>query len=142
METAFKNTWNGIIDFFSGAVNLVVQGINWLIKQINKINIKVPDWVPVIGGKGWGGFNIKSVPEWHPPMLAQGAVIPPNREFMAVLGDQKSGTNVEAPLATIKQALVEALRDSGSGGGGRCAATVGTSWARWPAGTRRACWTR
>ena len=43
------------------------------------------------------------------PQLAHGAVIPPNKEFLAVLGDQKSGTNVEAPLSTIKQAVMEAL---------------------------------
>ena len=43
------------------------------------------------------------------PALASGAVIPPNRKFLAVLGDQKSGTNVEAPLSTIKQAVMEAL---------------------------------
>lgn len=41
--------------------------------------------------------------------LATGAVIPPNREFLAVLGDQKHGTNVEAPLDTIKQAMAETL---------------------------------
>ena len=40
------------------------------------------------------------------PALASGAVIPPNRKFLAVLGDQKSGTNVEAPLSTIKQAVI------------------------------------
>jgi hypothetical protein len=43
------------------------------------------------------------------PALASGAVIPLNRKFLAVLGDQKSGTNVEAPLSTIKQAVMEAL---------------------------------
>ena len=43
------------------------------------------------------------------PALASGAVIPPNRKFLAVLGDQKSGTNVEAPLSTIKQAVMEAM---------------------------------
>lgn len=43
------------------------------------------------------------------PALASGAVIPPNRKVLAVLGDQKSGTNVEAPLSTIKQAVMEAL---------------------------------
>lgn len=43
------------------------------------------------------------------PALASGAVIPPNRKFLAVLGDQKSGTNVEAPISTIKQAVMEAL---------------------------------
>ena len=45
--------------------------------------------------------------------LAQGAVLPPNQPFLAMLGDQKSGTNVEAPLDTIKQALIEAMESSG-----------------------------
>lgn len=48
------------------------------------------------------------------PKLASGAVIPPNREFMAMLGDQRSGTNVEAPLETIKQALAEVFAEYGS----------------------------
>ena len=47
------------------------------------------------------------------PYLAQGAVIPPNAPFYAVLGDQKNGTNVEAPLETIKQALAEVMGEYG-----------------------------
>jgi len=43
------------------------------------------------------------------PMLATGAVIPPNAPFFAVLGDQKHGTNIEAPLETIKQAMAEVI---------------------------------
>lgn len=46
------------------------------------------------------------------PHLATGAVIPPNREFLAVLGDQKKGTNIEAPLDTIKQAVAEVYSGS------------------------------
>jgi len=49
------------------------------------------------------------------PALAKGAVIPPNREFMAVLGEQKSGTNVEAPLKTIEQAVENVLSRRGGG---------------------------
>lgn len=45
------------------------------------------------------------------PMLARGAVIPPNRKFLAVLGDQRSGTNVEAPLATIQEAVALVMED-------------------------------
>ena len=44
------------------------------------------------------------------PRLAQGAVIPPNREFLAVLGDQTSGTNIEAPLETIQDAVALVLQ--------------------------------
>lgn len=50
------------------------------------------------------------------PRLAQGAVIPPNRQFLAMLGDQRSGTNIEAPLDTIKQAMREVLGQRGNGG--------------------------
>lgn len=117
VKDIFRGVWNGIIGFLEGAVNLIIQGVNWLIKQLNKISIKVPDWVPGLGGKSYG-VKIPSVSSVSIPRLAQGAVIPPNREFMAVLGDQKSGTNVEAPLETIKQALIEALRESGNSGGG------------------------
>lgn len=52
------------------------------------------------------------------PMLARGAVIPPNREFMAVLGDQKSGTNIEAPLSTIEQAVENVMSRRGYSGNG------------------------
>ena len=41
------------------------------------------------------------------PRLASGAVIPPNREFMAVLGDQRSGNNIEAPEALIRKIVRE-----------------------------------
>jgi hypothetical protein len=52
------------------------------------------------------------------PFLAQGAVIPPNREFLAVLGDQKQGTNIEAPLQTIVDAFNIALAQNGGAVGG------------------------
>ena len=50
------------------------------------------------------------------PRLASGAVIPPNREFMAVLGDQKSGTNIETPLSTMVQAFKQAMNETGVAG--------------------------
>ena len=53
------------------------------------------------------------------PGFATGAVVPPNREFMAVLGDNKHETEVVSPLSTMKQAMLEALRESGGTGGGK-----------------------
>ncbi|MDR1101696.1 MAG: hypothetical protein LBL34_05020 [Clostridiales bacterium] len=50
------------------------------------------------------------------PRFATGAVIPPNKEFLAVLGDQRQGTNIEAPLDTIKQALTEVMEEQGGAG--------------------------
>ena len=53
------------------------------------------------------------------PALATGAVIPPNREFLAVLGDQKAGINIETPLSTMVEAFNRALDARGGTGGGQ-----------------------
>ena len=116
-----KKCGNGLIAGFEGAINGIISMfesmINWVVNGLNKISFDVPDWVPLIGGKKFG-FSIPEVKfkRVSIPRLAQGAVIPPNREFMAVLGDQKHGTNIEAPLETIKQALAEVLAMEGLGG--------------------------
>lgn len=107
-----KNALNGFIGVFEAAINGIIDGINFLISCLNKIHIDIPDWVPVIGGKSFG-FNIPPVSKVALPRLAEGAVIPPNREFMAVLGDQKSGTNIETPLETMVQAFKHAMNESG-----------------------------
>lgn len=104
LKEVFKNVWNAILAIVGGVINAMVRGINFIIDKINTLQWDVPDWVPFIGGQHWG-FNFGHVSEWKIPYLAQGAVIPPNREFMAVLGDQKSGTNIEAPLETMVQAF-------------------------------------
>ena len=104
----FKGIWNNIVAIIEAAINFIIDGINLLISALNTIHFEIPDWVPIIGGKSFG-INIPLVSRVELPRLAEGAVIPPNREFMAVLGDQKSGTNVEAPLSTIKQAVMEAM---------------------------------
>ena len=93
-----------------------IDGINFLISKLNTIQINVPDWVPKIGGMTYG-INIPPVTRVSLPRLASGAVIPPNREFMAVLGDQKSGTNIETPLATMVQAFKQAMNETGGMGG-------------------------
>ena len=106
---------NTVLTIVGSVINLIIRGLNWLIEKINSISFDVPDWVPGIGGKSWGP-NIPLVKEWQIPQLAQGAVIPPNREFLAVRGDQRSGTNIETPLATMVQAFKQALAESGYSG--------------------------
>lgn len=118
IKETFKGMWNSNIAIVQGAVNLIIKGLNWLISQMNKIQFDVPDWVPAIGGKSIG-INIPKISDIEIPRLAQGAVIPPNREFLAVLGDQRSGTNIEAPAALIKQMVMEGIRAAGSAGGVR-----------------------
>ena len=108
----FKGIWNNIVAIIEAAINFIIDGINLLISALNTIHFEIPDWVPIIGGKSFG-ISIPLVSQVELPRLAEGAVIPPNREFMAVLGDQKSGTNIETPLDTMVQAFKQAMNESG-----------------------------
>ena len=107
---------NGIIGIINGLVGGVVEGINLIIRAINTLNFDIPDWVPLVGGSHVG-FNIKEITPPKIPYLAAGAVIPPNAPFMAMLGDQKHGTNIEAPLSTIESALDNVLNRRGGTSG-------------------------
>lgn len=112
-----KDVFNGIIGFIEGIINGAIGGINWLIDQLNKISFDVPDWVPAIGGKSFG-FNVSHVSEVKLPRLANGAVIPPNQQFAAILGDQRSGKNLEAPAGLIRQMVAEGMQAAMAQGGG------------------------
>lgn len=92
---AFKTVINGVLSAIEGILNFPIKSINKMIKVINKVP----------------GINISSLPTFNLPRLAKGTVIPPRHEFMAVLGDQKRGTNIEAPLETIKQANREVMQE-------------------------------
>ena len=116
VKEIFKGVWNGIVSIVEAAINFVISGVNLLISALNTIHFEIPDWVPLIGGSSFG-ISIPLVNPVALPRLAQGAVIPPNREFLAVLGDQKSGTNIETPLATMVQAFKQAMNETGGMGG-------------------------
>ena len=106
---AIKGIVNGILGVVESLANGVINGINFVIGALNNLSFDLPSWLPGdLGGKSIG-FNIPELKEISIPRLATGAVIPANREFLAVLGDQKHGTNIEAPLDTIKQANEEAI---------------------------------
>lgn len=113
VKKVFKGIWNSIVIIAESAVNAIIKGLNWLISKINTIKFTVPSWVPVVGGKSVGR-HLSPLSEVHLPRLATGAVIPPNKEFLAVLGDQKSGTNIETPLATMVDAFKQAMAESGA----------------------------
>lgn len=69
------------------------------------------------GGYRMAAAQAPDISNFNIPALAQGAVIPPNREFLAVLGDQKTGTNIETPVPTMIQAFEQALKNVGMAGG-------------------------
>ena len=114
VKKIFEGSWTALESTAKGVVNAIIWVINQLIAAIyNGVTAVVNGLGNIVSkvgnmlGKDWG-FNI---PTQAPkiPYLAKGAVIPPNAPFMAVLGDQRHGTNIEAPLDTIKQALAEVL---------------------------------
>ena len=109
----FDGIKEGITGVFTTVVNGIIGGINKVISTpldfLNGILNDIRD-IEIAGFTPFDEFwDYDPIPVPQIPMLATGAVIPPNSEFLAVLGDQKRGTNIEAPLDTIKQALFEAL---------------------------------
>ena len=108
---------NGVIGLINGMIRGIIAGVNAAIGVLNKMKIKVPGWVPGIGGNTWG-FSIPTMTAPQIPYLAKGTVVPRNAgEFAAILGDNKRETEVVSPLSTMKQAMMEALRESGNNGG-------------------------
>lgn len=108
-----KGVINGIIGGINGMIRGIVSGVNSVINALNRFNIKIPDWVPAYGGKTFK-FNLRTINAPRIPYLASGAVIPPNREFLAVLGDQNQGNNIEAPEGLLRRVVRE---ETGNGQG-------------------------
>ena len=111
--TGIKSAWETVKSWVANAVS-------WFrgkfIEAQNSIAASNSSRGGGVGSTRSGGFraampsiNTAAIP------LATGAVIPPNKEFLAVLGDQKSGTNIETPLATMVEAFKQAMSESGGG---------------------------
>ena len=133
----WSQAWNGVKEIFSGVwgafagivkspINAIIGFINQLLyavermqhgiaNALNAISIDLPGWVQGLTGYSSFGFNIGYISTPRIPYLAQGAVIPPNKEFMAVLGDQKHGNNIEAPESLIRRIV----REEAAGGGNK-----------------------
>lgn len=113
---AMKSVINTILGGVESMVNGVINALNKMISALNKLSFDIPDWIPGIGGESFG-LDIPTVSKVHLPRLASGTVVPPRAgEFAAILGDNKQETEVVSPLSTMKQALMEALAESGVGG--------------------------
>lgn len=125
IKKIFKGIWDAMPDFVKepirsviGFINKMIEavesGINSVVQAANGLSFTVPDWVPGIGGDRFG-FDLSPAQLPRIPQLASGTVIPPRAgEFAAILGDNKKETEVVSPLSTMKQALKEALIESGS----------------------------
>lgn len=105
---------NGVIGFINSMIDGLEDAINGLIGLVNRLPfINIPNIdLPSIK-------LLDEIPRQQLkfPALATGAVIPPNAPFAAILGDQRSGTNIEAPMKTIEQAVDNVLARRGINAG-------------------------
>lgn len=108
----------GIENTFRTVVNAIIRGMNTIIAvPFNKINsmlnaIRNVSFLGISPFQTMWGVNPLPVPQI--PMLARGAVIPANRQFLAVLGDQHNGNNLEAPESLLRQIVREEAGGAGS----------------------------
>ena len=114
-STKISDVWTSITDTISGAIEKIKGWVSEIMDSFSQVKSKASSLFS-------SGFSSIKIPSFgtskynvNVPKLATGSVIPPNAPFMAMLGDQKHGTNIEAPLDTIKQAVREVV---GSGNGG------------------------
>ena len=95
-----KSVANSVLSF----INLIIEGINWLFHiRFDGLTVAGVQIIPKMD------FKLLDIPPI--PYLAEGAVLPANKPFLSVVGDQRHGTNIEAPLSTIQEAVALVMED-------------------------------
>ena len=117
VKTIFKNAFDALVGFAKAPLNLIIglvngliDGLNWLIDGINKISFKVPDWVPVIGGKSVG-FNLGHVGKIA--YLAQGGIL---ESGTAIVGEEGPEMLTMANGRAVVQPLTNSTTNQNYGG--------------------------
>lgn len=121
----WERAFNGLSDVVHAFYDMIVGIFGRIAEFISEKVGAVIDWAknalknigPDLSKTTYTSRSVSTFSLANVPALANGAVIPPNREFLAVLGDQRSGTNIEAPLSTIEQAVENVLSRRGMGSG-------------------------
>lgn len=128
IQQIFQSIWDGIVGIVEIARTRILGIVEFVIGKISNVIKAVKDLLGVSGKEinvvGGGMFGGEVSLGRSIPALATGTVVPPNRQFMAILGDNKHETEVVSPLSTMKQALMEALQESGGIGGGAVTVVV------------------
>lgn len=123
-----KNTvvdaFNGMRDAIRSVLNNIISVVNGAISKVNGVVSAIesafsfgPWKVPTPFGSKTIGFKATFPRVPTVPYLAKGAVIPPRSEFLAVLGDQKQGNNIETPEALLRKIVREETAGRQAGGG-------------------------
>ena len=106
MESETAAAWNRMVQDVQNAISKMQSSINSLTGKTVDVTVNKTSGASEASAAAYTPAAASAIP-FGIPMLATGAVIPPNAPFFAILGDQKHGTNIEAPLETIKQAVAE-----------------------------------
>lgn len=130
---AVRSVFEGIVDFIKAPINQAISIVNNVVGMINNAIGGIesafsfgPWTVPTPFGSKTIGFHATFPRIGTIPYLASGAVIPPRSEFLAVLGDQKKGNNLEAPESLLRQ-IVREESGKGQGDGNTYNVTVNAS---------------
>ena len=115
ITATIQSAVSGVLGIVRGMVSGIQNAINGVLSAISSVRSAASGAIGSVMGHSLGEGLAQGRPvvtglqNLAVPALAQGAVIPPNRRFLAMLGDQTGGTNIEAPLDTIRQAMAEVL---------------------------------
>lgn len=118
VKTIFEKLADYVKKPINGAIKLVNGGIGKMNSALGGLEsaFSFGPWeIPTPFGSKTIGFSAKFPRIGTIPYLAKGAVIPPKSEFLAVLGDQKNGRNLEAPEDLIRQIVREESGSSQNG---------------------------
>lgn len=131
MERAGTRMGNGLAQGVANGMTGITRTLNNMISEVNRtignINNAISgvehaftfsyDVTGPTGEHRWGNYWMNLPRVSSVPYLAKGAVIPPRSEFLAVLGDQKNGRNLEAPEGVIREIMEDVLAKNQGGGG-------------------------
>ena len=108
LPATVKKPFNSIIGFVNSVLRAVTNAVNYIIRKINTLSWKVPNWVPVIGGQQWG-FNFKTFSSYQIPYLANGGII--NKPTVAMMGEYAGASN-NPEIATPQKLLEQIINKS------------------------------
>jgi len=95
--------FGSIVDGAVGAVNDIIGFFSDMASSVADTINSIGGWLSDLAASAGELFSGMTSFNFHIPFLAEGAVIPPNRKFAAVLGDQRSGMNIEAPEKLLRK---------------------------------------
>lgn len=129
MQSFSNRMYNAIVSGVSGASNAITYELNNIVSKVNNMIHNINSSIggveraftfsynfynPMTHTRYWGNYWMNLPRVGSIPYLAQGAVIPPRSEFLAVLGDQKHGNNIETPEGLLRKIVREETGGTGS----------------------------